>query len=506
MKKTLLAAALLLCASAFGGFVIHNEDCDQFFQRFEFPATPAGARQYLARYLAAGKDSLKIMMLNPQGQIASYPSKVLRPAWEGMEKGEDGRLLYNGKPLEPALSKMFERMRTLHEGGTDAFALWIAQCREAGVSPWISVRMNDVHEAHDDESYAHSELWKQHHEFWLNTYHPYFHYFPRQLDYAHPEVRKLYMDVIAELLERYDGDGVELDFMRFGNVFRYGHEIEDAPILTEFVREVRRRCNAKAAAVGHKVGLAVRVPADPRDAYGRGFDVETWLDEGLVDIVTPTPFWGTNWDDVPVHIWKKIIRGRALLVPCVEGRYCPPGLTQARGGQPLDDALANLYYARGADGIYTFNHFADNGTFYRELADPAAVAAKRRRMLMTCSDSRRAGCQLERALPATVSGSMFTQLRLNIGTKPEPGRAAQLVIGAKEPFPDGNLPEVRLNGVPLSGGPVRDPAEYPKELQQVNAYAIPDGTLTTEGNVIELRWSHSGGITVNWVEIDIDAQ
>ena len=96
MKSTLLALVLLCVGAvrAFGGFVIHNEDCTQYFIETSYSADEAGARKYLARYLDAGRDSIKIMMLNPQGQMASYDSKVLRPAWSVFERNEDGLLAY----------------------------------------------------------------------------------------------------------------------------------------------------------------------------------------------------------------------------------------------------------------------------------------------------------------------------------------------------------------------------------------------------------------------------
>ncbi len=506
INRILSALVALLCAAtAFGGFVIHNEDCTQYFIEESFPADEAGARKYLARYLEAGSENLKILMLNPQGQMASYDSKVLRPAWSVFERNEDGILAYKGKPLPERNSKMYDRMREMQTGGIDkdVFTIWLKQCREAGVSPWISVRMNDVHGADDDDGYMMCDLWKQHHEFWLNTYYGK-NWNARQLDYAHPEVRKLYMDVIAELLDRYDCDGIELDWMRFCQVFRYGHEIDDAPILTEFIREVRRRCDEKAAAVGHKVGVAVRVPPDPRDAYGRGFDVEAWLDEGLVDIVTPTVFFCSNWDDVPVHIWRKIIGNRALLTPCVEAgnQPSPPYWPQAFGA-PFDYALANLYYARGADGIYTFNHFGNNVEHYKRLANPALNAAQIRRTLLSYNDTSRPGYNY-RPLPITVDGG-FQQLRLNIGTRPEPGRNVQLIVATENSFPDGKVPEVRLNGVLLPKGNHPGGYGYPQRIKQYQCYAVPAGTLTTEGNVIDIRYPHGGSVTVDWVELYIGA-
>ena len=46
----------------------------------------------------------------------------------------------------------------------------------------------------------------------------------------HPEVRKHHMALIHELAQRYDFDGLELDWMRFGFHFRPGHEREGAQI------------------------------------------------------------------------------------------------------------------------------------------------------------------------------------------------------------------------------------------------------------------------------------
>ncbi len=57
--------------------------------------------------------------------------------------------------------------------------------------------------------------------------------------YAHAAVREHQMSFVRELLERYDPDGLELDWMRFGYHLTPGREQEEGTILTEFVREVR---------------------------------------------------------------------------------------------------------------------------------------------------------------------------------------------------------------------------------------------------------------------------
>ena len=49
-----------------------------------------------------------------------------------------------------------------------------------------------------------------------------------------------YKALIVETLDRYDIDGLELDFMREPYLFSAGKEAEGAPILTAWIREVRK--------------------------------------------------------------------------------------------------------------------------------------------------------------------------------------------------------------------------------------------------------------------------
>src|SRR5512137_780366 len=58
-------------------------------------------------------------------------------------------------------------------------------------------------------------------------------------DYAKEEVRKLRLDFIGHMCEKYDWDGIELDYCRFRRYFRVGEEEKNAYIMTDFIGEVR---------------------------------------------------------------------------------------------------------------------------------------------------------------------------------------------------------------------------------------------------------------------------
>ena len=60
-----------------------------------------------------------------------YDTKVSEPMWT------------EHPGLAPA-PKWVGKLKKLHDDGIDPYAEWIACAREAGVSPWVSMRMNEV--------------------------------------------------------------------------------------------------------------------------------------------------------------------------------------------------------------------------------------------------------------------------------------------------------------------------------------------------------------------------
>ena len=111
--------------------------------------------------------------------------------------------------------------------GLDPYAIWISRCREKRISPWLSMRMNDVHSVDDPSHFLHSTFWREHPEYWRVPHGSAAPWVNRALNYAHAAVREHQMSFVRELLERYDADGLELDWMRFGYHLTPGREREE---------------------------------------------------------------------------------------------------------------------------------------------------------------------------------------------------------------------------------------------------------------------------------------
>ena len=192
------------------------------------------------------------------------------------------------------------------------------------------------------------------------------------MNYAHAEVREHHMALVRELLERYDMDGLELDWMRFGYHLTPGREREEGAILTEFVRATRALTNEWSTKRGHPVLLGVRVPAHPDAAAGLGMDGVAWAQEGLIDLLIPCPFWSSSDFDIPVELWRE------RLGPAADKVTVAPGLEYNARPWPGGAAVANdlacargfaaSAHHRGADSLYLFN-WMDSETRPVEVSD-----------------------------------------------------------------------------------------------------------------------------------------
>lgn len=168
------------------------------------------------------------ILFSANSQRTSFASKVWDPVWKGYEPG--------GPDDQPLLRSTAAEARTvarnwihtawsLAQKQIDPYRVWIARARKLGLSPWISMRMNDLHNVDDPASYMHSTFWREHPEYrrvpWRAV-----DWRDRAFDFGHAEVRDYHFRLIEEYAERYDFDGLELDWMRFGFHFKPGREME----------------------------------------------------------------------------------------------------------------------------------------------------------------------------------------------------------------------------------------------------------------------------------------
>jgi len=250
--------------------LLQNEDCTNFFGYQDFAAGKAGeiVDRYVDVLAGAG---VSMLLCNTNARRTNYRSKVWEAFWDGYDpNGPDDQPFLAPVPQDHRKSfrKLVGNMLEVHRQGVDYPARVAQRCRHHGISPWVSLRMNDVHENNNLDHPFHSALWRKPELF--RQGHP--GYYAHALDYAHAEVRDHYRALIAETLQRYDLDGVELDFLREPYLFSKGKEQEGRQILTEWLRGIRALADDAAKRRGHAVKLGVRVPSCPDTALGLGLD------------------------------------------------------------------------------------------------------------------------------------------------------------------------------------------------------------------------------------------
>jgi hypothetical protein len=322
--------------------LVVNEDNDHFFK---LPASWM-TREGLVRYLddvLQGPVTHFVMCVN--GQRASYDSKTWEPIWKGVD--EPART-DTATAMDGTHDRWAVNAWELFKQGIDPYSVWIQRCREKGVSPWVSIRMNDVHWVTVSNYFRNATFCRTRRDLWRNQdakgdWNDYC------LDYRHQEVRDYTFAQVAEMLERWDMDGIELDWMRSPLQFRKGHERSDAHFLTEFMRRVRRQVQEVSKKRGRKIRIAVRLPRSPQLAEKAGYDADVWLREGLMDlIVGSSVFWPDP--ELPVATWLAFIEKHNPSVRFLPSIDCfqLPDVAHFRG-------MASCYYRWGAKGLYLFN-------------------------------------------------------------------------------------------------------------------------------------------------------
>jgi hypothetical protein len=163
-------------------------------------------------------------------------------------------------------------------------------------------------------------------------------------DFAHQEVRDHKMAVIEEFITRWDNDGIALDFDRDPRYFKEAGSSENAAVMTQMLRDVRRILDRTARERGRPMFLHVRVIGEIDAGWQRGLDVRTWVNEGLVDAVSPGAGYMTF--DLDLAPWLEMVEGHDCWIYPSNNHWKTTEITRA---------WAKLMYRRGAHGVQLFN-------------------------------------------------------------------------------------------------------------------------------------------------------
>lgn len=454
-------AAAAVPAAGSGGLCLNEDNSHWFFTRAGQAHTAESVASFVDQYAGT---QVRELLLSGNSQRTSFASKVWDPVWKGYDPaGPDDQPLLRSTAAEgrAGARKWIHTAWELAEKGIDPYSLWIERARRKGMSPWVSMRMNDLHNVDDPDSYLHGSFWREHPDFrrmpWRTT-----DWRDRAFDYGQEAVREYHFKLIEEYAARYDFDGLELDWMRFGFHFRPGRELEGGKLVTEFVRRARRLLDQWERKRGHRIRLGARVPSRPQTAINLGLDGAAWAREGLIQMLVVTPFWASVEPDMPMELWRRLAGDQVTLAAGLElllrpyHNYRPLPFNSI---ETVRGAAASLL-ARGADRIYLFNYM-DSQTempdrenyqaLLRECGRLETLAGKPRRHVVTYSDTWAPGEPGGSQLPKALERGQWASFRLSIGPRlARPMARLQLEgVEVEELRANGDLcrPAGRLTGI-----------------------------------------------------------
>ena len=286
--------------------------------------------------------------------VLHYPSEVAEMVGAHLESFESAGYF-----------QWYQRLMAIIDERPDYLQAMADRARARGLAFFASLRMNDCHESPVWKmADTYSRFRKEHPEFLLgDAVHP---GFSTGFDFTHDEVRERRFRIVEELATRYRLDGIELDFLRHPAYFKPDEAYRKRHLITGLVRRVRARLDRHREETGRRVRLAVRVATPMEIALRMGLDVETWIREGLPDLVIAATPRGFELS-LPLEQYVEAVRDRSI-----------PLMAQLGWHQPVQEArgAALNFWNQGADGIYLFNWYSRKDRRHeslREIGDPGLL-------------------------------------------------------------------------------------------------------------------------------------
>ena len=325
-----------------GPLIIYNDDTCSL--RYADPQHSEQSLEIPLRYLAGSQVGALCWCLG--NDIAySWPSKIRENYYDQLAD-------------KPAPRNV---MVTLHRQGVDYLPLLIGRAHQLGLRFYGSFRMNDCHQRSDPHGVLSSTLWRERQAWRLWEVTDARTYYNTPLDYSYPEVRQRMLDSIHETLQWYDMDGVELDFCRDPYTFRPSQAWKKRGILTDFIRQVRQDLDEAGNKRGRRLDLLLRVPFDRRKLRKAGMDVQTWLQEQLVDILVMSCI--LNDYNQTLEPWLSRCREHGVgFYPSIEWEPVHNAIHNHNTAQSVDEivrrqrAAAQNFLGQDAAGVYLFNY------------------------------------------------------------------------------------------------------------------------------------------------------
>ena len=222
------------------------------------------------------------------------------------------------------------------EAGVEIPSLALEQAQRRGIESFYQLAMNGYDVGWDGTRVVPMTIpMKAAHPEWLMW--PYGHVESGYMNYAEPGVRDFVTEIVREVAWRFDHDGINLDFARLDVLLPQGQQWELREHLNDLMRTLRAVLLERERVRGRPYLLSVQIPPDVVSCHATGIDIETWVREGLVDLL----ILGCRTFDVDVRDFRRLTAGYPVkLFPCIDAHhssdgYFHPSLELQRGAAGL---------------------------------------------------------------------------------------------------------------------------------------------------------------------------
>ena len=260
----------------------------------------------------------------------------------------DNTFPLEGRPLidetSPSVPKYVssERVRIFQrwlDDGVNIAEVYIEETKKRGLECFYTYRLNE------DPYTEHRKLAEAHPD-WLITG----EWEQPLWNFAVSGVRDYKVAICRELVERYNFDGLEIDFARGPIQTPPGHQWEQREHITEFLRRVRQETLEVEQKRGRPVLLAARIPDNLIGCHFDGLDVETWVHRHLIDFLVL----GVRSYELAIDQFRAIIGDKPIQIfGTLDDHHCTDGYSWP----PIEvwhGVVAN-WWQQGVDAIQTFN-------------------------------------------------------------------------------------------------------------------------------------------------------
>ncbi|MAT16476.1 MAG: hypothetical protein CMJ46_14530 [Planctomyces sp.] len=295
---------------------------------FQLPAPPV-KYGYIEKSMdeIASTGATTLVVSTHIGMVPIYPSEHSNQMGEKVQSNDRSRFKRDGTRLFGTLQRSGLNIEVLIKDGIDPLQWILTAARHRELETFLSFGLNNAQYGNDPFRYpnvlAISQYWREHRDLRLGTagaplpeilqeilgpsgrrhFAP---ALPVGLDFAKAEVRDRRLLEIDEILNRYDIDGLEINFHRYPMFFKPDEVADNLETMTGFMQEVRKRVDAAGQKHGHPIKLVGRVMPRPEYSKAIGLDVERWAREGLLDFIIVSHC-GDNEFTLPIREYRQIL-------------------------------------------------------------------------------------------------------------------------------------------------------------------------------------------------------